>query len=41
MEHGFELVSLGSFVLRSETAAIAAIAMAQALWGNVPAAKLL
>ena len=34
-KRGFELVSLGPFVLRSETAAIAAIAMTQGLWGSV------
>jgi 16S rRNA (uracil1498-N3)-methyltransferase len=31
----FQLVSLGPFVLRSETAAIAAVAMAQGLWGSL------
>ncbi len=32
-DQGFELVSLGPFTLRSETAAIVSIAMVEALWG--------
>lgn len=33
VESGFQLVSLGPFTLRSETAAIVSVAMIQALWG--------
>jgi len=33
--HGFETVSLGPRILRSETAAVAAVAVAQALWGDL------
>jgi 16S rRNA (uracil1498-N3)-methyltransferase len=32
---GFQAVSLGPRVLRTETAAIAAVALAQALWGDL------
>jgi 16S rRNA (uracil1498-N3)-methyltransferase len=34
---GFAPVSLGPRILRSETAAIAAVALAQALWGDLGA----
>jgi len=34
---GFEAVSLGPRILRSETAAVAAVAVAQALWGDLRA----
>lgn len=34
-KRGFERISLGSFVLRSETAALAAISMAQGIWGDI------
>jgi 16S rRNA (uracil1498-N3)-methyltransferase len=34
---GFESASLGPRVLRSETAAVAAVAVAQALWGDLGA----
>jgi 16S rRNA (uracil1498-N3)-methyltransferase len=34
---GFEAVSLGPRVLRAETAAVAAVAVAQALWGDLRA----
>ncbi len=33
IETGFELISLGPFVLRAETAAIAGVAMIEGLWG--------
>ena len=33
VEQGFKLASLGEFILRSETAAIAAVSIAQGLWG--------
>ena len=36
MERHFELVSLGPLVLRSETAALAAVAMANGVWGFRP-----
>ena len=32
---GFEPVTLGPRILRTETAAVAAIAVAQALWGDL------
>jgi 16S rRNA (uracil1498-N3)-methyltransferase len=35
LEAGFKPVSLGPRILRSETAAIAAVALAQALWGDL------
>jgi len=35
IKYGFQLVSLGPFILRSETAAIAALGLIQGLWGNV------
>lgn len=34
-EAGFSAVSLGPRILRAETAAVAAVAMAQALWGDL------
>jgi 16S rRNA (uracil1498-N3)-methyltransferase len=34
---GFQAVSLGPRVLRAETAAVAAVAVAQALWGDLRA----
>jgi 16S rRNA (uracil1498-N3)-methyltransferase len=34
-ETGFQPVSLGPRILRSETAAVAAVALAQALWGDL------
>jgi 16S rRNA (uracil1498-N3)-methyltransferase len=34
---GFDAVSLGPRVLRAETAAVAAAAVAQALWGDLRA----
>ena len=38
-KRGFELVSLGPYTLRSETAALAATAMIQGLWGWMPLPK--
>jgi len=32
--HGFQAVQLGARVLRTETAALAALAAMQALWGD-------
>ena len=34
-EHGFQLVTLGRRILRAETAAIAAVSLAQFLWGDL------
>ena len=34
-QHGFELVHLGRRILRAETAAIAAVTLAQSLWGDM------
>ena len=34
-EHGFEAVSLGPRTLRTETAAVVALSVAQALWGDL------
>jgi 16S rRNA (uracil1498-N3)-methyltransferase len=33
--HGFHLVSLGPRILRAETAALAAVALAQFVWGDL------
>jgi 16S rRNA (uracil1498-N3)-methyltransferase len=34
IKSGFELISLGPYVLRSETAAISAVAMVEGIWGS-------
>ena len=40
VQNGFERASLGSFLLRSETAAIAGVAMIHALWNSDGSAKV-
>ncbi|MEH6568510.1 MAG: RsmE family RNA methyltransferase, partial [Halioglobus sp.] len=35
-QHGFEALTLGPRILRTETAPLAAIAILQAKWGDMP-----